>query len=58
MSRTVTKSVLALAAMALSLACSKAKPTFTVTDEVHAQPPAIIAQKLYDQVDQSWATTT
>lgn len=42
MSRTVMVSVLTLAAMALSLACS-------------AQPPTIVAEKLYDQIDQSWA---
>jgi len=42
MSRTVKASMFALAALALSMACS-------------AQSPTIIAQKLYDQVDQSWA---
>ena len=48
MSRTVTIS--ALAAMALSLGCSTAQ----VSDELHGQSPTIVAQKLYDQYDQSW----
>lgn len=46
MSRTVPISVFAIAAMALSLACRS---------ELQAQSPTIVAEKLYDQYDQSWA---
>ena len=54
MTRTVTTSALAFAAMALTLACSISKGASTV-DESPAQTPTIVAQILYDQYDQSFS---
>lgn len=47
MYRAVTISVLALAAMALSMACG--------SQSASAQSPTVVAEKLYDQLDQSFS---